>query len=231
MEAANNGALLPQAQQHLNNNNNNSNINQPSKLQPTLRNRALSLLSTTGGGNNPDSNDNKTKTSSAPSHLTTSITPPYWHRRDASRVSDRSADGSRNLITLEDREEDPTCEMGRGLWAKSVTIDDYVVVKGQTGIGAYSVWICNIQTLEGASMVVRMRYSEFVELRNKLADAFPHAKKAMPELPPKSVIFKFSKKFLETRRVGLAYFLNCVLLNPEFAGSPILKETLFTHST
>ncbi|KAJ5780805.1 hypothetical protein N7457_005965 [Penicillium paradoxum] len=53
-------------------------------------------------------------------------------------------------------------------------------------------------------------------------------------------IVKFRPKFLESRRVGLEYFLKsvshlncrdyyafCVLLNPEFSGLPIVKEFLF----
>jgi hypothetical protein len=76
------------------------------------------------------------------------IVPPYWsHQRNASRASQISVDGG-PAITLEDHTEDPNCETSRGLWAKSVTIDDHVVVEGKTGIGAYVVWNCRIQTLE-----------------------------------------------------------------------------------
>ncbi|KAL2854244.1 Phox homologous domain-containing protein [Aspergillus pseudoustus] len=174
------------------------------------------------------------------------IVPPYWsHQRNASRTSQISVDGG-PAITLEDHTEDPDSETSRGLWAKSVTIDDHVVVQGKTGIGAYVVWNCRIRTLEGAIITVRMRYtcerslldsrranfsynrySEFDDLRSKLVASFPHAKNALPSLPPKSVIFKFRPKFLDSRRVGLEYFLNCVLLNPEFASSPIVKDFLF----
>ncbi|RDW81708.1 uncharacterized protein DSM5745_05265 [Aspergillus mulundensis] len=76
------------------------------------------------------------------------IVPPYWsHHRNASRVSQISTDGG-PAITLEDHTEDPNSETSRGLWAKSVTIDDHVVVQGKTGIGAYVVWNCKIRTLE-----------------------------------------------------------------------------------
>ncbi|KAK2761843.1 PX domain-containing protein ypt35 [Onygenales sp. PD_12] len=160
------------------------------------------------------------------------VIPPYWrHYRNASQASQTSLESTprRSLIRLEDHTEDPTDETNKGLWARSVTIDDYIIVKGRSGIGAYVVWICRIQTLDGGPMVIRMRYSEFDDLRAKLRAAFPYAKSALPQLPPKSAIFKFSTKFLEARRVGLAYFLNCVLLNPEFAGSAVLKEVLFSH--
>ncbi|RHZ72659.1 hypothetical protein CDV55_108695 [Aspergillus turcosus] len=139
------------------------------------------------------------------------VIPPYWsHHRNASRTSQISQD--QPVITLEDHTEDPNSETSRGLWAKSVTIDDYAVVQGKTG---------------GGPITVRMRYSEFDDLRRQLQASFPHAKNALPALPPKSVLYKFRPAFLEARRVGLEYFLNCVLLNPEFSGSPIVKEFLF----
>jgi hypothetical protein len=94
-------------------------------------------------------------------------------------------------------------------------------------------------------MHIRKRYSEFDDLRDKLLQTFPNSKAAMPPLPPKSVISKFRPKFLENRRTGLQYFLkyvdmtplnircsanwdSCILLNPEFSGSPVLKEFLFS---
>ncbi|RAL13572.1 uncharacterized protein BO97DRAFT_404716 [Aspergillus homomorphus CBS 101889] len=155
------------------------------------------------------------------------IVPPYWtHHRTASRISQTSLDQG-PAITLEDHTEDPECETSRGLWAKSVSVEDYVVVQGKTGIGSYVVWNCRVQTLDGGPITVRLRYSEFDDLRQRLIMSFPHAKNALPPLPPKSVIFKFRPKFLESRRVGLEYFLNCVLLNPEFSSSPIVKEFLF----
>ncbi|KAL6239326.1 Phox homologous domain-containing protein [Aspergillus navahoensis] len=155
------------------------------------------------------------------------IVPPYWsHHRNASHASQISADGG-PAITLEDHTEDPNSETSRGLWAKSVTIDDHVVVQGKSGVGAYVVWNCKIRTLEGGIITVRMRYSEFDDLRLKLVRSFPHARNALPSLPPKSVLFKFRPSFLESRKIGLEYFLNCVLLNPEFSSSPIVKDFLF----
>ncbi|KAJ5291064.1 hypothetical protein N7478_000315 [Penicillium angulare] len=155
------------------------------------------------------------------------VVPPYWqrHTRNASRASQSSLRST--LITLEDHTADPESETTRGLWAQSVLIEDHVVVQGKTGVGAYVVWNCRIQTLDGGPMVVRMRYSEFDELRQRLVSSFPHAKSALPALPPKSVFYKFRPNFLEHRRVGLEYFLNCVLLNPEFSSSPVVKDFLF----
>ncbi|KAL2009626.1 hypothetical protein VTN00DRAFT_5433 [Thermoascus crustaceus] len=183
-----------------------------------------------------DNNGTAPPPSSPPSHdgpsrnrAISGVVPPYWrHTRALSRASQTSVDGL-PAITLEDHTEDPDSATSRGLWAKSVEIEDYVVVQGKSGVGAYVVWNCKIETLDGGPMIIRLRYSEFDDLRQKLLAAFPHAKNALPPLPPKSVLFKFRPSFLESRRVGLEYFFNCVLLNPEFSGSPVLKDFLFSH--
>jgi hypothetical protein len=81
------------------------------------------------------------------------VIPPYWsHHRNASRTSQVSLD--QPAITLEDHTEDPNSETSRGLWAKSVTVDDYAVVQGKTGVGAYVVWNCRIQTLDVCWLLV-----------------------------------------------------------------------------
>jgi len=51
-------------------------------------------------------------------------------------------------ITLEDHTADPNSETSRGLWAQSVSVVDYAVVQGKSGVGAYVVWSCRIQTLD-----------------------------------------------------------------------------------
>ncbi|KAF2754196.1 PX-domain-containing protein [Pseudovirgaria hyperparasitica] len=154
------------------------------------------------------------------------IIPPYWgaHRRTTSQISTDNG----QTIRLEDNTEENS-ESSRALWAKHVTIDDYVVVDGNLpGVGAYVVWNCIVETLDGGPMTIRKRYSEFDDLRKKLVQTFPLAEAALPEMPPKSVISKLRPRFLERRRIGLAYFLNCVLLNPEFSASPVLKDFLFS---
>ncbi|KAF2716708.1 PX-domain-containing protein [Polychaeton citri CBS 116435] len=161
--------------------------------------------------------------------------PPFWHRhsRTASATSVGSGFSSANGdlppstgILLEDHSED-FHEQSQACWAKSATIDEYVVVSGPSGIGAYVVWHCTVSTLKGGSFGLRKRYSEFDQLRNDLVTSFPHAEAMIPSLPRKSVVSRFRQKFLEQRREGLSHFLNCVLLNPEFAASPILRDFIF----
>ncbi|KAF2736615.1 Phox-like protein [Polyplosphaeria fusca] len=173
-----------------------------------------------------------------------SVVPPYWQRseRTASKLSFNSSSenlGRAQLIRLEDHTDDGS-DQCKALWARRVTIDDYVVVSSGTapGLGAYVVWNCTVETLDGGPMKMIKRYSEFDELRQQLVRTFPQAEGAMPPLPPKSFVCgsdidvfrtaRFRPRFLERRKAGLSYFLNCVLLNPEFAGSPVLKDFLFS---
>ncbi|KAM0799195.1 Phox homologous domain-containing protein, partial [Usnea florida] len=151
---------------------------------------------------------------------------PYWsHRRDESYSSVTTAKPP--PITLEDHTEEPS-EQSAAVWAQGVEIEEYVLVSGQLpSVGKFVVWVCRIGMLDGGAFVLRKRYSEFDDLRRKLLMTFPHAGGAMPPLPPKSLLYKFRPSFLEKRRVGLAYFLNCVLLNPDLASAPVTKEFIF----
>ncbi|ETS81973.1 hypothetical protein PFICI_06975 [Pestalotiopsis fici W106-1] len=158
--------------------------------------------------------------------------PPYWyqshptHARSPSRASEESMVGA---IVMRDNENSSFDERNHACWAKSVEITDYVIVNGSaTNIGAFVVWNIRVETLSGSYMNIRKRYSEFDDLRWRLMRTFPNFEAAVPELPPKSLISKFRPRFLEKRRAGLQYFLNCIMLNPEFSGSPVLKEFMFS---
>ncbi|KAG6060987.1 hypothetical protein E4U17_002890 [Claviceps sp. LM77 group G4] len=162
---------------------------------------------------------------------TSSVTsPPYW-KTSATYSRNRSAESilPAGAITLQDNETSEHNDRNNACWAKSVEIVDYTVVNGgATSIGAFVVWIVRVETLNRSYMNIRKRYSEFDDFRSKLVKTFPNFENAVPLLPPKSMISKFRPRFLEKRRIGLQYFLNCILLNPEFSGSPVLKEFLFS---
>lgn len=101
---------------------------------------------------------------SPPPPVSSGVTPPYWrHQRNISRTSCASSLDA-NLISLEDHCDDPSSGTSGGLWAKSITIDDHVVVKGQTGIGAYVVWLCNVQLLEVRSDLALIPHTYQFEL-------------------------------------------------------------------
>lgn len=83
-----------------------------------------------------------------------SIVPPYWQRRERSdsRLSCNSADARGSPIRLEDHTDEDS-EQCKALWARSVTIDDYVVVGSGTtpALGAYVVWNITVDTLNVSS--------------------------------------------------------------------------------
>ncbi|CVK97587.1 hypothetical protein LB506_006048 [Fusarium annulatum] len=166
----------------------------------------------------------------SPSSITS---PPYWlntragHQRTISNMSTDSVLPA-GAITLRDNEASEFDDRNSACWAKSVEIVSYTIVNGSaTNIGAFVVWNIRVEALNGSYMNIRKRYSEFDDFRYRLVQTFPGFEAAVPALPPKSVISKFRPRFLEKRRAGLQYFLNCILLNPEFSGSPVLKEFLF----
>ncbi|KAI0402870.1 Phox homologous domain-containing protein [Xylaria palmicola] len=175
-----------------------------------------------------------------PATLSPVTSPPYWmartshdhpsgHGRNVSSASVDSLIPAGLGITLRDNENSSMDDRGNACWAKSVQVTDYVTVNGSaTNIGAFVVWNIRVETLNGSFMNIRKRYSEFDGFRWRLMRTFPGFEAAVPELPPKSLISKFRPKFLEKRRAGLQYFLNCIMLNPEFSGSPVLKEFLFS---
>ncbi|RSL60930.1 hypothetical protein CDV31_010866 [Fusarium ambrosium] len=176
-----------------------------------------------------DDSDAAASTTVSPSSITS---PPYWlnvhgHQRSASNMSAESVLPA-GAISLRDNEANEHDDRNNACWAKSVEIVSYTVVNGSTtNIGAFVVWNIRVETLNGSYMNIRKRYSEFDDFRFRLVQTFPGFEAAVPALPPKSVISKFRPRFLEKRRAGLQYFLNCILLNPEFSGSPVLKEFLF----
>ncbi|KAH7313519.1 Phox homologous domain-containing protein [Stachybotrys elegans] len=173
--------------------------------------------------------DDASQATLSPSSLTS---PVFWqtsslHRRTTSNMSAESVLPA-GAITLRDNETSDYNDRNSACWAKRVEVNNYTVVNGSsTNIGAFVVWNIRVETLSGSYMSIRKRYSEFDDFRRQLCQSFPNSEAAVPTLPPKSVVSKFRPRFLEKRRAGLQYFLNCILLNPEFSGSPVLKDFLF----
>lgn len=163
------GSVEPSAAQPADtDNNNNHDDNETNKRNVSDPNSDDSTTSSISETHDTNGNTNgNTPSPSVNSHLDTNtntkqsrkdrpisgVVPPYWrHQRALSRASLASSvdthRSSKPAITLEDHTADPNATTTRGLWARSVTIDDHVVVSGKTGIGAYVVWMCNVQTLD-----------------------------------------------------------------------------------
>lgn len=160
-EAAPAPALLPQPQSQLSS----PHVDSPTTTQPDADQNvpingigdgnANAKAHTNENDHNHDNPDGTTHqqldsaASSAKSRPASSVVPPFWqrHERTVSRASLSSLAQSR-IIRLEDHTADPDSETSRGLWARSVTIEDHVVVQGKSGVGSYVVWNCTIQTLD-----------------------------------------------------------------------------------
>lgn len=76
------------------------------------------------------------------------VVPPYWqHRRYESYASANIVRPP--AIILEDHTEDLEPDCRTPLWAKEVSLQDYVVVSGNIpSVGDYVVWTCAIKTLD-----------------------------------------------------------------------------------
>jgi hypothetical protein len=109
----------------------------------------------------------------APPHLI----PPYfnasWLERTNSSTTTTTTitPGLGNIDLVDQSNEDH--ESGRACWASSVSVDDFVVVSGPTGLGAYVVWHCNIETFKGGTITLRKRFVKSVlPLCTRLTDEF-----------------------------------------------------------
>ena len=102
------------------------------------------------------------------------VPPPYWqrHERNASYLSTYSADNGRPTpIGLEDHTDEGS-DQCKVLWAKGVTIDDYVVVGGTApGLGSYVVWNCTVETLD-VSLPSRIERCASMPRRYPLVQSF-----------------------------------------------------------
>lgn len=97
----------------------------------------------------------------SPSQTHVTDMPPFWstnrHNRAISSASYQSLNQNRpQAIILEDHSEEDH-ELAQACWAKSVTVDDYSVVSGPTGVGAYVVWHCTVCTLKGGDVEINKR--------------------------------------------------------------------------
>lgn len=99
------------------------------------------------------------------------VSPPYWQTSHTRQFSTGSVDLLRPApIALEDHEELGS-ETSKALWAKHVTIDEYVVVSGnaaaRAGLGAYFVWNCTVETLDVSvtnSSLVSMHWKSEIQV-------------------------------------------------------------------
>ncbi|KFY45188.1 hypothetical protein V494_01088 [Pseudogymnoascus sp. VKM F-4513 (FW-928)] len=191
-----------------------------------------------------------TSTSALPPPTETSpiTSPPYWvqsHKRSASQVSvDSVLHGG---ITLHDNTTGYS-DSNDACWAKSVTIDEHAVVNGnRTGIGAFVVWNITIETLreqnKHTKAVLGVRHAaaqpphDLPALRSIHAALTSEGRRLQiptqvlgPAEDWTTVFSKVCRTEIPELPLTHADFSSrsCVLLNPEFSSSPVMKDFLFT---
>ncbi|KAI9306644.1 Phox homologous domain-containing protein [Cunninghamella echinulata] len=92
------------------------------------------------------------------------------------------------------------------------------------GYGSYICYSCTVFSNKGTPITVRKRYSDFVEIRQRLVKQYPHLKSSIPKLPPKKVVGKFTPTFVEQRRRDLEYFFKYIFLHPTLGSSTVVKQ-------
>ncbi|CAO1617036.1 unnamed protein product [Parajaminaea phylloscopi] len=105
-----------------------------------------------------------------------------------------------------------------------------VKVRGWSEVGARSRGHVDfdvvIWTLKGVEIRVHRRYRSFVVLRQQLVAEAPDHGPALPRLPPKDALHKYSARHLEQRRLALTRWLQAVMLDPRWGGRQALREWL-----
>jgi len=128
----------------------------PAKDQPLIADAAATSATTRTHEQQDAKASDHTAASSvtlddAPPH----VIPPYFNGGRLART-DSATPVTHGIDLVDQSDEDH--EIGRACWASDVSVDDYVVVGGSTGIGAYVVWNCTIETFKGGSITLRKRF-------------------------------------------------------------------------
>ncbi|PWN25709.1 hypothetical protein BDZ90DRAFT_233717 [Jaminaea rosea] len=151
---------------------------------------------------------------------TSSTSRRHLLRRTSSTGSARSRH-SRSLST--------SSNGGGGVSSANVFARD-VRVRGWSEVGGrtrgYVTFEIVLLTKKGLTIRAHRRYSSFVSLRRDLLAEAPHHAPALPGLPPKDVLHKFSAKHLEMRRLALQRWLTGVMLDARWGGRRACREWL-----
>lgn len=146
----------------------------------------------------------------------TSIT--HLHRSKPDKFSRiRIVDHSEEeLISETSASDEPFCT--------SCRVDEPRLNDGGFTRGNYMTYLCTISLLNGTEHSVRKRYSECLDLKNRLTAEKPGT--YVPRLPPKSFTKTSGESFVESRRAGIELFLRSVVLNPDLGDRSSIKEWL-----
>jgi hypothetical protein len=138
------------------------NGNHPAKDQP-LAAADAAATSTTTTHEQLDANNASDHTAASSVTLNDAsphVIPPYFNGGRLART-DSATPATHGIDLVDQSDEDH--EIGRVCWASGVSVDDYVVVSGPTGIGAYVVWNCTVETFKGGSITLRKRFVAYTK--------------------------------------------------------------------
>lgn len=110
------------------------------------------------------------------------------------------------------------------LFARDVRIRGWSEVGGRAR--GYVIFDVAVLTTKGVTIRVHRRFSSFVALRADLAKEAPQHRLALPALPPRDALHKFSAKHLERRRIALSDWLQAVVLDARWGGRRATREWL-----
>lgn len=120
------------------------------------------------------------------------------------------------------------------MWCRSCSVISYTIISNGLNTrlqrepffkgSNYVIWLIKVETNNGASFILRKRFSEFETLHHLLLKQYPEHSVDVPSLPEKSVLRNFNAEFLNKRRKGLDWFLNSIFLNPHLSNTDILKS-------
>jgi hypothetical protein len=127
----------------------------PAKDQPLAADAAATSTTTQEQEQVSNASDHTDTSSVTLIDASPHVIPPYFNGGRLARTY--SATPATHGIDLVDQ-SDEDHESGRACWASDVSVDDYVVVSGPTGIGAYVVWNCTVETFKGGSITLRKRF-------------------------------------------------------------------------
>ncbi|KAI8868762.1 Phox-like protein, partial [Ramicandelaber brevisporus] len=91
-------------------------------------------------------------------------------------------------------------------------------------IATYTVYKCVATRPNGERVSVYHRFSNFVDLRERIKKAHPAFARTVPKLPTKRVLNNMDPGVVEARTFGLQFFLSTVALHPVLGCSPLIRQ-------
>ncbi|KAF0691770.1 Aste57867_17041 [Aphanomyces stellatus] len=145
------------------------------------------------------------------------------------RVGTRQRCGVTTLVRPTIKHSQTACGGCRALHRAHIQITDVVIVPDSPHDASHATFRMHLQlpgAKPGAGRVLEKRYSDFADLALSIRrDIYSHCLRvSMPPLPPKSLLRKFDRSFLESRRMCLQVFLNELIADAVLSKLPSVRR-------